>query len=109
MVTEEEVEDIIKEEVVDTIVEVIGLCGTEDTPEALGVAAHVPEVQNEGLCLPRGPGAGLVDLTDPLGPRDLLHLVLHPPTANHLSLPKDAHLWKSRQRKLKGLLCKTVP
>lgn len=42
MVTEEEVEGITKEEVVDTIVEVIGLSGTEDTPEALGVAVHVP-------------------------------------------------------------------
>lgn len=92
MVTEEEVEGITKEEVVDTIVEVIGLSGTEDTPEAQGVAAHVPEVQNEGLCLPRGPGAGLVDLTGLPGPRGPLHLILRPHTANHLSHPKDAHL-----------------
>lgn len=106
MVTEEEVEGITKEEVVDTIVEVIGLSGTEDTPEALGVAVHVPEVQSEDLCLHRGPGADLVDLTDLPGPQGPLHLVLHPHTANHLSLPKDEGLWKSRQRKLKGLLCK---
>lgn len=109
MVTEEEGEGITKEEVVDTIVEVIGLCGTEDTPGALGAAAHVPEVPSEGLCLPRGPGAGLVGLTDLPGPRGPLHLVLHPHTANLLSLPKDVRLWKSRQRKLKGLLCKIVP
>lgn len=108
MVTEEEVEGIIKEEVVDTIVEAIGRSGTEDTPEALDADAHVPEVQNEGLCLPRGPGADLVDLTDLPGHQGPLHLVLHLHTANHPSPPKDEHLWKSRQRKLKGLLYKTA-
>lgn len=106
MVTEEEVEGIIKEEVVDIIVEVTDLSGIEDTPEALGGVVHVPEVQSEGLCLPRGPGADLVDLTDLPGLQGPLHLVLHPHTANRLSLPKDVALWKSRLRKLRELLCK---
>lgn len=106
MVIEEEVEGIIKEEVVDTIVEVTDQSGIEDTPEALGGVVHVPEVQSEGLCLLRDPGAGLVDLTDLPGLQGPLHLVLRPHTANRLSLPKDAGLWKSRLRKLRGLLCK---
>lgn len=106
MVTEEEVEGIIKEEVVDTTVEVIDLSGIEDIPEARGEVVRVPEVQNEDLCHPRGLGAGLVDLTDHPGLQGPLHLVLHPHTASHLSLPKDVGLWKSRLRKLRGLLSK---
>lgn len=108
MAIEEEVEDIIQEVGEDTIVEVIDLSGIEDILGALDETAHVPEVQREGQDLPRDPGAGLDDPTDPPDLQDPLHLGLHLRIANLLSLLKGVGQQKSRQRKLRQLLCKTA-
>lgn len=108
MATEEEVEDIIQEVAVDTIVEVTDLSGIEGTPEALDGAVHVLEAQSEDQSLPRGLGADLadrIDLPDLQGPLRLGRL-LH--IANHLFLPKDVDHQKSKQRRLRELLCKTA-
>lgn len=108
MATEEEVEDTIQEVEVDIIVEVTDLSGIEGTPEVLDEAVHVLEVQSEDQSLPRDLAADLadrIDLPDLQGPLRLARL-LH--TANHPSLPKDVGHQKSKQRKLRELLCKTA-
>lgn len=103
MGTEEGVEGIIKEVVVDIIEVAIDLSGIEDTHGALDGVVHVPGVQNEDLCLLRDLEVDLAGLTDLPGLRGHLRLDHLPHIANHLSLQKDEGLLKSRPKKLKGL------
>lgn len=107
MGTEEGVEGIIKEEVVDIIVVVIDLSGIEDTLGVLDEVVHVPGVQKEDQFLLKDLEADLVDHTDLLGLQDHLHLVLHPRIANLLFL-KDEGLRKNKPKKQKGSLKKRV-
>lgn len=101
MGTEEGVEGIIKEEVVDTIEVAIDLSGIEGILGVLDEVGHVPGVQKEDPFLLKDPEADLVGHTDPLGLQDHHHLVLRPHIANLLSL-KDEGLRKNKPKKLKG-------
>lgn len=108
MGTEEGVEGIIKEVVVDIIEVAIDLSGIEDTHGALDGVVHVPGVQNEDLCLLRDLEADLAGLTDLPGLQGHLHLAHHPHIASHQSPQKGEGLLKSRPKNLKGLPQKTA-